>query len=639
MTMGMADLAEVLWNNFLRHNPSDPKWPNRDRFILSNGHGSMLLYALLHLSGYDLSVDDLKNFRQLNSKTPGHPEYEVTPGVEITTGPLGQGLASAVGMALAERLLASKFNRKNYNIVDNYTYCFVGDGCLMEGISHEACSLAGSLGLGKLILFWDNNNVSLDGPVTDCCIDNIEQRFLAYNWQVISDLDGHDATEIKNAIVKAKENNNQPSIICCKTIIGYGSPNLSGIAKCHGSPLGEEEIKLVRKELKWNLPEFVISDEIYKAWDAKEKGNKYEQEWQKLFTLYQQEYPELAQEFNRRIHGKLPDNWDKEWNGFINSLQQENISLATREGSKKTLDFLGNILPELIGGAADLSSSNLTMHKSAEVVATDQNNISGNYINYGVREFAMAAIMNGLSLYGGIIPYGGTFLVFSDYARPAIRLSALMKKKVIYVFTHDSIAVGEDGPTHQPIEQLSSLRIMPNVSLWRPADLIETAIAWKMAIERDNSPTVLALTRQKVSEQKRSLQQIEQIQYGGYILKDSKDKPEIILLATGSEVELAMQAADLLIKQDKYSIRVVSMPSVDTFMSQNQPYKEQILPKNIFKIVIESGITNYWYQIIQGNGTIIGIDHYGQSAPGQQLRKIFDLTVEKIIKTVREFLQ
>ena len=625
MPMGMADIAEVLWNDFLKHNPSNPKWPNRDRFVLSNGHGSMLLYALLHLSGYDLNIDDLKRFRQLHSKTPGHPEYGTTPGVEVTTGPLGQGLACAVGMALAERLLANKFNKEQYQIIDNYTYCFVGDGCLMEGISYEACSLAGTLGLGKLIVFWDNNGFSIDGKTNNWFNEDIVGRFNACNWHVIADIDGHNPEAIKDAIIAAKNNIEQPTIICCKTIIGFGSPNFAKTAKCHGAPLGEEEIVKVRKQLNWEFSPFYIPDEFYVAWDAKKKGQQAEDKWNNLFNEYKNAYPNLAQELQRRWQKELPNNWLQIINDFA---KQNNTALATREASKNTLDTIGDILPELIGGSADLSCSNLTVHKHVKTIMPKE--LNGNYIYYGVREFAMTSIMNGLALYGGFIPYGGTFLVFSDYARSAIRMSALMKQRVIYVLTHDSIGVGEDGPTHQPIEHLAMLRITPNVSLWRPADATETAVAWQMAIERTDGPTVLALSRQKLKSLTRTQEQIELIKKGGYVLLDCNDTPEIIFIATGSEVEISLEAAELLAKQQR-KIRVVSMPSIDIFLKQDKKYRLKVLPKNTKKIAIEAGATAIWHQFVGETGRIIGIDCFGKSAPYKEVYKACGITVEGLI--------
>lgn len=633
MPMGMADIAEVLWHDFLQHNPANTKWPNRDRFVLSNGHGAMLHYALLHLSGYAVSMEDLKQFRQLHSKTPGHPEYGITPGIEITTGPLGQGLASAVGMALAERLLANRFNRDAHNIIDHYTYCFVGDGCLMEGVSHEACSLAGTLGLGKLIVFWDDNEISADGPLLTCCNDDVAKRFAAYNWHVIPNINGHDPEAIKKAIINAQQTTNKPTLICCQTTIGFGSPTFAGTAKCHGAPLGEAEIALIRQKLAWDLPPFDMPEHIYQAWEASTKGAELEQVWQDSFNNYKRSYPYLAAEFERRMREDLPHNWQQELASLIASTQQTKANIATREASRNTLDFIGEILPELIGGSADLTSSTLTEHKNSKTIVPGV--LAGNYINYGVREFAMACVMNGLSLYGGFIPYGGTFLAFSDYAKAAIRLGALMQKQTIYVLTHDSIALGEDGATHQPIEQLAMLRLMPNVSLWRPADAVETAIAWQMAIENRTGPTVLALTRQAVPGQMRTAKQIAQIKQGAYILADCAAHAEVILIATGSEVALALQAAAIALAKG-YLVRVVSMPSVDMFLLQAPEYKEQVLPNKVPKIAIEAGVSAYWHQFVQGNGKIIGVDRYGKSGPGPDVCQYFALTVAAIVSAIEE---
>lgn len=636
MPMGMADIAEVLWNDFLQHNPLEPNWPNRDRFILSNGHGSMLLYALLHLSGYDLSLAELQQFRQLNSKTPGHPEYSLTTGIEMTTGPLGQGIASAVGIALAEQLMANRFNISTFQIINHYTYCFVGDGCLMEGISHEVCSLAGSLGLGKLITFWDNNGITLDGPIANCCSENTVQRFLAYGWQVIANIDGHDPAMINQAIITAKQNTKQPTLICCNTTIGYGSPNFAGNAKAHGVPLGPEEIALIRQNLNWHYPEFVIPPEIYTAWDAKAKGTNLVTAWNTTFQHYQQQHPKLAQEFLRYLRGQLPTSWHQQWQQFIANLQEQLPHIATREASLQSLNFLSQYLPELIGGSADVTSS--TFSKANNAIAITAQNFNGNYINYGIRELGMAGIMNGLALSNGLIPYGSTFLVFSDYARAAIRLAALMRLRVIYVFTHDSIAIGEDGPTHQPIEQLAALRIIPNLSLWRPADAVETGIAWQQAIEHTSGPTVLALTRQAVPCQLRTYQQLKQIKQGGYVLLDSPEQAQLILLATGSELALAMAAAKMVIAKG-YNIRVVSMPAANVFLKQSLEYQQAILPASIPKLVIEAGITNYWHQFTQGHGNIIGLNSYGKSAPAEQLYNYFHFTVEDIVNAMYDILQ
>jgi len=648
MPMGMADIAEVLWNQFLKHNPQNPHWPNRDRFILSNGHGSMLQYALLHLTGYDLKLQDLKQFRQLHSKTPGHPEFGITPGVETTTGPLGQGLAAAVGMALAEQLLAHTFNRAQYSIVDHYTYCFVGDGCLMEGLSHEASSLAGTLGLHKLIVLWDDNGISIDGEVQSWFSENIPQRFQAYNWQVIANIDGHNPAEVQRAIVTARKNRQQPTLICCKTIIGFGAPStVAGTAECHGAALGADNVAATRQQLNWQEPAFVIPAEIYQGWDARAKGKQVEQQWQELFNAYAAEYPELAAEYQRRLTGMLPDAWSGSMAEFIQQLQSKNASVATRKASQQVLDHITEMLPELFGGSADLSGSNLTLSKDSVAIKPGQ--LRGNYMHYGVREFAMAGIMNGLAVYRGFIPYGGTFLTFIDYARSALRMSAIMQQRVIYVLTHDSIGLGEDGPTHQPIEHLSMLRLTPNVSLWRPCDTVETAVAWQMALERHNGPTVLALTRQKVAGQVRTAEQCAAIQRGGYILAEGVGAVDfgvagaaagglqLILLATGSEVELAMQAREVL-QQAGYVVRVVSMPCVDVFSAQSVDYQTMVLPKQVPKIAIEAGATGLWYKFVGTTGTVIGIDRYGESAPAEIIYQELGITAEHIVSTAKKLI-
>lgn len=657
MPMGMADIAEVLWNSFLKHNPKNPQWPNRDRFILSNGHGSMLQYALLHLAGYDLRLEDLKKFRQLHSKTPGHPEVGITPGVETTTGPLGQGLAMAVGIALAEQLLASTFNRASnkpnskpgtnnfYNIVDHNTYCFVGDGCLMEGVSHEVCSLAGTWGLNKLIVFWDDNGISIDGKVEGWFDENISQRFQAYNWHVIADVDGHDATAVQRAIVSARQQKTKPTLICCKTTIGFGSPKMAGTADCHGSPLGADEVSAARQQLAWPEQQpFIIPQDIYTAWDARESGKHQEDMWREQFAAYAAEYPELAQEFTRRMAGELPTEWQAKIDALVADIQQVNASIPTRKASQQMLEHLAELLPELLGGSADLSGSNLTLHKKSKVFLPDKNNYLvkyGNYIHYGVREFGMSAIMNGIALYRGIIPYGGTFLTFIDYARNAIRMSALMQQRVIYVLTHDSIGLGEDGPTHQPVEHLSMLRLTPNLSVWRPCDTVETAVAWQMAIERRDGPTVLALTRQKVIGQIRNVEQVAAIKRGGYILAEMPKlvtiKPNIIFIATGSEVDLAMQAGKFL-QQDGYAARVVSMPSMDVFSNQDLLYQAEVLPAYIPKIAIEAGATGLWYKFVGSNGAVVGIDRYGESAPEMDVYQEVGITAAKIVAKAKQLL-
>lgn len=629
MPMGMADIAEVLWNDFLKHNPTDPKWHNRDRFVLSNGHGAMLLYSVLHLSGYDLTLQDIKEFRQLHSRTPGHPEATITPGVEVTTGPLGQGLACAVGLALSEKLLANEFNTESHKIIDHYTYCFVGDGCLMEGISHEASSLAGTLGLEKLIVFWDDNGISIDGEIEAWCRDNTPQRFEAYGWNVISDVDGHDPEAITGAIIDARQQLDKPTLICCKTTIGFGSPNFAGKAKTHGAPLGNDEIVVTRKQLDWNYKEFEIPKEIYAAWDAKEEGRKSEQLWMQTWESYQEQYPEKADELSRRLDNQLPANWDLEINGILAMTQEAIADTATRKSSKNVLDTLSGMLPELLGGSADLTGSNLTAH--ANNIPVLPKKIQGNYIYYGVREFAMSAIMNGIALHGGFIPYGGTFLTFSDYARNAIRMSALMKQRVIFVYSHDSIGLGEDGPTHQPIEHLTMLRVTPGVHVWRPSDSAETVVAWQKAIERKDGPTCIALSRQTTSAQLRSANTLKNISKGGYILQECSDFPEMIFIATGSEVGLAVQAADTLNKRG-YKIRVVSMPCLEVFENQPPEYRAEVLPEIITnRIVIEAGSRHLWHRLAGASGCVLGIDSFGESAPCKDVYDYFGLTVEGVI--------
>jgi len=637
MPMGMADIAEVLWNDFLTHNPRRPDWVNRDRFVLSNGHGSMLLYSLLHLSGYDLSIDELKRFRQLNSKTPGHPERGDTPGVETTTGPLGQGIANAVGMALAEKMLAGQFNRPSHQIVDHYTYTFVGDGCLMEGISHEVCSLAGTLKLGKLIAFYDDNGISIDGEVAAWFSDNTPQRFEAYGWHVVPDVDGHDPEAVKKAIEAARAEGNKPSLICCKTEIAFGAPTAANTSKAHGAPLGDAEIALVREQLGWAHAPFVVPNEIYAAWDNKEKGSAAQVEWEKAFAAYKQDFPELAAEFERRQAGKLPSDWDATLQKTITKWQADANAIATRKASLACLNVLGPLAPELVGGSADLSCSNLTEWSGAKAVTGDD--ARGNYIYYGVREFGMSAIMNGLALHGGFIPYGGTFLVFSDYARNALRLAALMGAHSIFVYTHDSIGLGEDGPTHQPIEHLSSLRMMPNMSVWRPCDAVETAVAWQAAIERKQGPSSLLFSRQTLSHQARDASQVEAIKKGGYILRDCDGEAEAIIIATGSEVELAVGAAEHFAEVGRH-VRVVSMPSVDVFLDQDADYREAVLPSQIVaRVAVEAGVSSYWYQFVGLDGRVIGIDSFGASAPGKEVYEHVGLTLENIVSTVNELLE
>lgn len=634
--MGMADIAEVLWNGFLQHNPSNPQWANRDRFILSNGHGSMLIYSLLHLSGYDLSIEDLKNFRQLHSKTPGHPEYGYTPGVETTTGPLGQGISNAVGMALAEKILAGQFNREGHDVIDHYTYSFAGDGCLMEGISHEVCSLAGTLGLGKLIVFYDDNGISIDGEVEGWFTDDTPKRFESYGWQVIPNVDGHNADQIKAAIETAKSNKDQPTIICCKTIIGFGSPNKEGKEECHGAPLGDDEIKATRERLGWKHGPFEVPSEIYNAWNAKEKGAELEAAWNSKFAAYKSAFPELAAELERRLAGKLPESFAQQAQAYIEQCQTEGATIASRKASQNSLNQFGPLLPEILGGSADLAGSNLTLWKGCKGVSNKDAN--GNYIYYGVREFGMSAIMNGIALHGGFIPYGATFLIFMEYARNAVRMSALMKQRVIYVFTHDSIGLGEDGPTHQPIEQVSSLRLTPNMNLWRPCDTVESAVAWKHAIQNENGPSSLIFSRQNLVHQARSPQQVADIEKGAYVLSDSEGLPDLILIATGSEVGLAQQAAEKL-RASGNKVRVVSMPSTDVFDQQSADYKQSVLPLEVSsRIAIEASMADYWYKYVGIDGRVIGMTTFGESAPADQLFEEFGFTVDNILAVAEELL-
>ncbi|KRV87920.1 transketolase [Aeromonas veronii] len=629
--MGMADIAEVLWRSHLRHNPNNPKWADRDRFILSNGHGSMLLYSLLHLSGYDLSIDDLKNFRQLHSRTPGHPEYGYAPGVETTTGPLGQGITNAVGMAIAEKAMAEQFNQPGHDIVDHYTYAFMGDGCLMEGISHEACSLAGTLQLGKLIAFWDDNGISIDGHVEGWFTDDTVKRFEAYGWHVIPAVDGHSPEAINAAIEAAKAETGKPTLICCRTIIGYGSPNKSGSHDCHGSPLGNDEIAAARAFLKWDHAPFVIPADIAAEWNAQEKGAALEADWAAKFAAYEAAHPTLAAEFKRRTAGELPANWAAESAKIIETLQANPAKIATRKASQNSLEAFGKLLPEFMGGSADLAPSNLTMWSGSKSLTNDD--ASGNYIHYGVREFGMSAIMNGIALHGGFIPYGATFLMFMEYARNALRMAALMKQRSIFVYTHDSIGLGEDGPTHQPVEQIASLRLTPNMSTWRPCDQVESAIAWKHAIERTDGPTSLIFSRQNLAQMDRTAQQLADTAKGGYVLKDCAGTPELILIATGSEVELAVAAYEQLTAKGR-AVRVVSLPSTDVFDAQSAEYKESVLPMSVTKrVAIEAGIADYWYKYVGFGGKIIGMTTFGESAPAELLFKEFGFTVENVVAT------
>ncbi|MFO4717765.1 transketolase [Vibrio cholerae] len=634
--MGMADIAEVLWRSHLNHNPQNPNWADRDRFVLSNGHGSMLIYSLLHLSGYELSIDDLKNFRQLHSKTPGHPEYGYAPGIETTTGPLGQGITNAVGMAIAEKALAAQFNKPGHDIVDHFTYVFMGDGCLMEGISHEACSLAGTLGLGKLIAFWDDNGISIDGHVEGWFSDDTPKRFEAYGWHVIPAVDGHDADAINAAIEAAKAETSRPTLICTKTIIGFGSPNKAGSHDCHGAPLGNDEIKAAREFLGWEYAPFEIPADIYAAWDAKQAGASKEAAWDEKFAAYAKAYPAEAAEYKRRVAGELPANWEAATSEIIANLQANPANIASRKASQNALEAFGKLLPEFMGGSADLAPSNLTMWSGSKSLSTDD--FSGNYIHYGVREFGMTAIINGIALHGGFVPYGATFLMFMEYARNAMRMAALMKVQNIQVYTHDSIGLGEDGPTHQPVEQIASLRMTPNMSTWRPCDQVESAVAWKLAIERKDAPSALIFSRQNLAQQPRSAEQVANIAKGGYILKDCAGQPELILIATGSEVELAVAAYEQLSAEGK-AVRVVSMPSTDAFDKQDAAYRKAVLPAAVTKrIAIEAGIADFWYKYVGFGGRIIGMTSFGESAPAGELFKLFGFTTENVVKQAKELL-
>lgn len=629
--MGMADIAEVLWNDFMKHNPANPYWFDRDRFVLSNGHGSMLIYSLLHLTGYDVSIDDLKNFRQLHSKTAGHPEYGYCPGVETTTGPLGQGITNAVGMALAEKVLAAQFNREGHEIVDHYTYAFLGDGCLMEGISHEACSLAGTLGLGKLIAFWDDNGISIDGEVEGWFTDNTPARFESYGWQVIAGVDGHDADQIREAIEQARENTDQPTLICCKTIIGFGSPNKQGKEDCHGAPLGDDEILLAREQLQWPHLPFDIPGELYDDWNALEAGQYAENEWNDRLAAYKQTHPELADELLRRLSGELPADFETQVDRWIADVAAKGETIATRKASQNALNALGPVLPEFLGGSADLAGSNLTLWSGAKGVSRED--ASGNYVYYGVREFGMSAIMNGIALHGGFIPYGATFLVFMEYARNAVRMASLMKQRVIFVYTHDSIGLGEDGPTHQPIEQIANLRHTPNMETWRPCDAVESAVSWKSAVMRTDGPSALIFSRQNLAHQPRSAAQQADIARGGYVLKACEGQPDLILIATGSEVALAMEAADQLAAEGR-RVQVVSMPCTERFDKQDAAYRESVLPKAVTaRIAIEAAQADFWYKYVGLDGAIIGMRSFGESAPAGELFKHFGFTVDNLVQT------
>lgn len=631
--MGMADIAEVLWNDYLQHNPANPNWPDRDRFVLSNGHGSMLIYSLLHLSGYDLGIDELKNFRQLHSKTPGHPEYGYAPGIETTTGPLGQGITNAVGMAIAEKSLAAQFNRPGHNVVDHHTYVFLGDGCLMEGISHEACSLAGTLGLGKLIAFYDDNGISIDGEVEGWFTDDTPKRFESYGWHVVADVDGHDSAAIKAAIEEAHASD-KPSMICCKTIIGKGSPNKEGKEDCHGAPLGDEEIALVRETIDWPHAPFEVPKPVYEGWSALDKGAALESDWDQRFEAYAEAHPDLALELARRLSGDLPEDFEAQADAYIANLQAEGATIASRKASQNTLNAYGPLLPELMGGSADLAGSNLTLWSGSKGVTADD--ASGNYLFYGVREFGMSAIMNGIALHGGFIPYGATFLMFMEYARNAVRMAALMQQRSIFVYTHDSIGLGEDGPTHQPVEQLTALRSTPNLDTWRPCDAVESAVSWKVALERSDGPSALVFSRQGLEHQARDAGQLANIARGGYVLSDCDGEPEAIILATGSEVALAMAAKQQL--NDK-RVRVVSMPSTSVFDRQDAAYRESVLPSNVLaRVAVEALHKDFWYKYVGLDGRIIGMETFGESAPAADLMKHFGFTVENVVEAVQDCL-
>lgn len=634
--MGMADIAEVVWRRHLRHNPKNPQWFNRDRYVQSNGHGSMLIYALLHLTGYDLSMDDIRDFRQLHSRTPGHPEYGYTPGVETTTGPLGQGVANAVGMAIAEKALAAEFNKPGFNIVDHHTWLFLGDGCLMEGISHEACGLAGTLKLGNLIAIWDDNGISIDGHVEGWFAEDTAARFRAYGWHVIEGVDGHDPEAVDAAVREAKSVTDKPSLLCCKTIIGFGSPNKANSHDCHGSALGADEVALVRERLQWPYAPFEIPGEIYAEWDATEKGAQVQQEWDALFADYAKQWPELAAEFTRRMKGDLPAGWAENMQKYVHDLQSHPAALATRQVSQKCLNHFADMLPELMGGSADLSPSNLTRHQKS--VDFTGENPAGNYISYGVREFGMSAIMNGLALHGGFIPYGGTFLMFMEYARNALRMAALMKIRSVFVYTHDTIGLGEDGPTHQPVEQLASLRLTPNMETWRGCDQVEVAVAWQQAIERKDGPTSLVLTRQPLAQQPRTAAQLAEIARGGYVLSDCDGQPEMILISAGSEIELVVSAAKALTEEGR-KVRVVSLPCTERFDNQDAAYKESVLPKAVRKrLAVEASIAGFWERYVGLDGKVIGMTSFGESAPANVLFKHFGFTPENVLAQARELL-
>ena len=634
--MGMADIAEVLWNDYLNHNPANPHWPNRDRFVLSNGHGSMLIYSLLHLSGYDLPIEELKNFRQMHSKTPGHPEYGYAPGIETTTGPLGQGITNGVGMAIAEKVLAAQFNREGHNVVDHNTYVFLGDGCLMEGISHEACSLAGTLGLGKLVAFYDDNGISIDGEVEGWFTDDTPKRFEAYGWQVVPAVDGHDSEAVKAAIEAARADTDRPTLICCKTIIGKGSPNKQGKEESHGAALGVDEVAATRKVLGWEHGAFEIPADVYAGWDAKAKGAEQEQAWDAQIEAYAEAHPELAAELLRRLAGELPENFVAEADAYIQACQAEGQTIASRKASQNCLNTFGPKLPEFMGGSADLAPSNLTVWSGSKVV--EANDASGNYIHYGVREFAMSAIMNGIALHGGFVAYGATFLMFMEYARNAVRMSALMGVPSIFVYTHDSIGLGEDGPTHQPVEQLTNLRTTPNLQTWRPCDAVESAVAWKNAVVRKDGPTSLIFSRQGLQHQDRDSEQLADIERGAYVLRDCAGEPDLIFIATGSEVQLALDSAAVLTEKGK-QVRVVSMPCAEIFTAQDAGYRESVLPSTVLaRVAIEAGHADYWYKFVGLDGRVVGMTTFGESAPAGDLMKHFGFTVENVVETAEELL-
>ncbi len=634
--LGMADVAQVLWSDHLKHNPANPAWPNRDRFVLSNGHGSMLIYSLLHLSGYDLPLEELINFRQLHSRTAGHPEYGITPGVETTTGPLGQGITNAVGMALAEKVLAATYNRPGHDIVDNYTYVFLGDGCLMEGISHEACSLAGTLKLGKLICVYDDNNISIDGEVGGWFTDDTPGRFRAYGWNVIENVDGHDAAACDKALNDARSQSDKPTLICCKTVIGYGSPNKAGKSSSHGAPLGDDEIKLTREKLGWTHGPFDIPEDIRTAWNATEQGAKAEAAWRSAFDAYKSEHPELAAELERRWDGRLPEGWAAHADSVIARLSDESKTMATRKASQEALEGLGPVLPELIGGSADLTGSNNTFWSQSKGITPDSS--QGNYVWYGVREFGMSAMMNGMWLYGGFKPYSGTFLTFSDYARNAVRMAALMEVPTMFVYTHDSIGLGEDGPTHQPVEHLASLRIMPNLDVWRPCDTVESAVAWRAAIESEKTPHCLVFSRQGVPFQARSASVLSNVAKGGYVLKDTDGTPDVILIGTGTELSLAVEAAESL-ASDGVKARVVSMPCTNVFDRQDQSYRDSVLPEDVTaRVVVEAGVTEGWWRYAGTQGRVIGIDRFGESAPAPEVYKHLGVTADRVVEAAKELI-